>query len=195
MNTTHRNTHPISTWSNEAFRNGMPSLTPRETEVLRLVAEGRANKETASELGISLKTVEKHRGNLMDKLGIHNTAGLTRYAIGVGLITVFSLALGGSFLGCSTPSDDRYSSATKNEVAQNEKKFRFKGTVVHHRSDGGYYTLRSDSGFEYYPLNLDSSYRKSGMRVQVYGEGRGYALGGRMRAIQIFDIARISSLN
>ena len=61
-------------------------LTAREMEVLQLVAEGKANKETASELGISLKTVEKHRGHLMDKLDIHDTAGLTRYAISAGII-------------------------------------------------------------------------------------------------------------
>jgi len=61
-------------------------LTPREMEVLQLVAEGKANKETAEELGIGLKTVEKHREHLMQKLDIHNTAGLTRYAIGTGVI-------------------------------------------------------------------------------------------------------------
>ncbi|MES2981923.1 MAG: response regulator transcription factor [Verrucomicrobiota bacterium] len=61
-------------------------LTSREMEVLQLVAEGKANKETAAELKISIKTVEKHRGNLMDKLDIHDTAGLTRYAISGGII-------------------------------------------------------------------------------------------------------------
>ncbi len=61
-------------------------LTSREMEVLQLVAEGKANKETAAELRISIKTVEKHRGNLMDKLDIHDTAGLTRYAITSGII-------------------------------------------------------------------------------------------------------------
>ena len=61
-------------------------LTSREREVLQLVAEGKANKQTAAELGIGTKTVEKHRGNLMQKLGIHNTAGLTRYAICAGVI-------------------------------------------------------------------------------------------------------------
>jgi DNA-binding NarL/FixJ family response regulator len=65
-------------------RNG--HLSSREVEVLQLIAEGKANKETASELGISIKTVEKHRVNLMSKLGIHDTAGLTRYAIGAGII-------------------------------------------------------------------------------------------------------------
>jgi DNA-binding NarL/FixJ family response regulator len=61
-------------------------LTSREQEVLQLVAEGAANKQVAAELGISIKTVEKHRQQLMDKLGIHDTAGLTRYAISAGII-------------------------------------------------------------------------------------------------------------
>jgi DNA-binding NarL/FixJ family response regulator len=61
-------------------------LTTREAEVLQLVAEGSANKQVAAELGISIKTVEKHRQHLMDKLNIHDTAGLTRYAIATGVI-------------------------------------------------------------------------------------------------------------
>jgi DNA-binding NarL/FixJ family response regulator len=61
-------------------------LTSREMEVLQLIAEGKANKETAAELGIGLKTVEKHREHLMEKLDIHDTAGLTRYAISAGII-------------------------------------------------------------------------------------------------------------
>ncbi len=61
-------------------------LTSRELEVLQLIAEGKANKETAVELGIGVKTVEKHREHLMEKLDIHDTAGLTRYAIGAGII-------------------------------------------------------------------------------------------------------------
>jgi len=72
-------------------RDGLPKahstrLTPREAEVLQLVAEGSANKQVASALGISIKTVEKHRQHLMDKLNIHDTAGLTRYAISAGVI-------------------------------------------------------------------------------------------------------------
>jgi DNA-binding NarL/FixJ family response regulator len=66
------------------LRNGR--LTSREMEVLQLIAEGKANKETASELGISIKTVEKHREKVMSKLNIHDTAGLTRYAISAGII-------------------------------------------------------------------------------------------------------------
>jgi len=61
-------------------------LTSRESEVLQLIAEGKANKETAAELGISIKTVEKHRQSLMNKLDIHDTAGLTRHAIAAGII-------------------------------------------------------------------------------------------------------------
>ena len=61
-------------------------LTSRESEVLQLVAEGHANKQVAAELGISIKTVEKHRQHVMDKLNIHETAGLTRYAIAHGII-------------------------------------------------------------------------------------------------------------
>jgi len=64
----------------------MPLLSSRELEVLQLVAEGKANKETASDLCISIKTVEKHRASLMEKLDIHHTAGLTRYAIAAGII-------------------------------------------------------------------------------------------------------------
>ncbi len=61
-------------------------LTAREAEVLQLVAEGQANKQVAGTLGISIKTVEKHRQHLMDKLNIHDTAGLTRHAIATGVI-------------------------------------------------------------------------------------------------------------
>ena len=61
-------------------------LTSREMEVLQLIAEGKANKQTADELNISIKTVEKHRQSLMEKLAIHDTAGLTRYAIAAGVI-------------------------------------------------------------------------------------------------------------
>lgn len=72
-------------------RKGQPKatevrLTPRETEVLQLIAEGEANKQIAAELDISIKTVEKHRDHLMQKLDIHDTAGLTRYAIEEGII-------------------------------------------------------------------------------------------------------------
>lgn len=61
-------------------------LTTRETEVLQQVAEGAANKQVAAVLGLSVKTIEKHRQTLMNKLDIHETAGLTRYAIAQGII-------------------------------------------------------------------------------------------------------------
>jgi len=61
-------------------------LTSRQLEVLQLIAEGKANKQMAAELGIGLKTVEKHRQYVMRKLDIHDTAGLTRYAISAGII-------------------------------------------------------------------------------------------------------------
>ena len=63
-------------------------LTPREREIVQLIAEGRANKEIASELGISVKTVKNHRSNLMDKLDLHNTAEITQFAIRAGLIVL-----------------------------------------------------------------------------------------------------------
>ena len=62
------------------------ALTSRELEVLQLIAEGKANKQIARGLGISIKTVEKHRQHLMRKLDLHDTAGLTRYAIAAGII-------------------------------------------------------------------------------------------------------------
>lgn len=68
------------------LKGGAFNLTSREMEVLQLVAEGEANKQIASQLGISIKTVEKHREHLMRKLDIHETAGLTRYAIEIGVI-------------------------------------------------------------------------------------------------------------
>lgn len=76
----------------DALSGGQPSgkpserLTTREAEVLQLIAEGRANKQIAAELCISIKTVEKHRQQLMNKLGIHDVAGLTRHAIAKGII-------------------------------------------------------------------------------------------------------------
>lgn len=81
----------IARLKSPAGRTGEPGksaakLTSREMEVLQLIAEGKANKETAAELGIALKTVEKHRAHLMAKLDIHDTAGLTRYAISTGMV-------------------------------------------------------------------------------------------------------------
>jgi DNA-binding NarL/FixJ family response regulator len=61
-------------------------LTAREVEILQLIAEGQPNKQIAAELAISIKTVEKHRQHLMQKLHIHDTAGLTRHAMAAGII-------------------------------------------------------------------------------------------------------------
>ena len=76
----------------QAFLAGSTSpadpLTPREREVLQLVAEGRSTKEVAGILGVSVKTAETHRTRLMTKLDIHHTAGLVHYAIRRGLIRV-----------------------------------------------------------------------------------------------------------
>jgi DNA-binding NarL/FixJ family response regulator len=62
------------------------SLTPRQREVLQLVAEGRSNKEIAAILNVSVKTVDFHKAAIMDELGIRSTAELTRYAIEHGVI-------------------------------------------------------------------------------------------------------------
>lgn len=61
-------------------------LSSREMEVLQMIAEGKPNKQVADELGVSFKTVDKHRQHLMSKLDIHDVAGLTRYAISEGII-------------------------------------------------------------------------------------------------------------
>jgi DNA-binding NarL/FixJ family response regulator len=61
-------------------------LTPRERQVLQLIAEGKRTKEIAALLGVSVKTAESHRTRLMEKLNIHETAGLVRYALQRGLI-------------------------------------------------------------------------------------------------------------
>jgi DNA-binding NarL/FixJ family response regulator len=75
----------------QAFGDGQPlkrniELTSREAEVLQLLAEGLPNKQIAGELGISIKTVEKHRQQVMNKLNIHDVASLTRYAISKGVV-------------------------------------------------------------------------------------------------------------
>ena len=78
--------------SQEMFLNGGPirtkatTLTSRQTEILQLIAEGHANKQISAVLTISIKTVEKHRQELMNKLDIHNIASLTRYAVSVGVV-------------------------------------------------------------------------------------------------------------
>jgi DNA-binding NarL/FixJ family response regulator len=69
-------------------RDLLATLSPRQREVLRLIAEGRTTKQIAQLLEISVKTVETHRSQLMERLDIHDVAGLVRYAIIVGLIEV-----------------------------------------------------------------------------------------------------------
>jgi DNA-binding NarL/FixJ family response regulator len=61
-------------------------LTPREREVFHMVVEGRTSKEIAAKLGISTKTAENHRANVLDKLGARNTADVVRYAVRRGLL-------------------------------------------------------------------------------------------------------------
>ena len=69
-------------------RDLLATLSPRQREVLRLIAEGHTTKQIAQVLEISVKTVETHRAQLMERLGIYEVAGLVRYAIIVGLIEV-----------------------------------------------------------------------------------------------------------
>ena len=65
---------------------GLTVLTDREREVLQLIAEGLSSKEIAGQLGVSLKTVDSHRSNLMEKLDIHKVAGLVKFAVRAGLV-------------------------------------------------------------------------------------------------------------
>lgn len=68
---------------------GQYVLTPREREVIQLVAEGRTTKEIASALGLSVKTAETHRTNLMRKLDLHSVADLTLYAVRNGIVHIY----------------------------------------------------------------------------------------------------------
>jgi DNA-binding NarL/FixJ family response regulator len=69
-----------------AVRRRLRKLTPRQLEVLRLVAAGHTTREIARRLKLSAKTVESHRGELMKRLGIHDVVALVRYAVRVGLV-------------------------------------------------------------------------------------------------------------
>jgi DNA-binding NarL/FixJ family response regulator len=69
-------------------QSSLARLTPRQREVLQLVAEGHTTKEIAKVVGISVKSVEAHRSELMKELDIHNIASLTRYAIRMGVVTI-----------------------------------------------------------------------------------------------------------
>lgn len=73
-----------------AFKNGAnaaPVLTPRQTDILRQVAQGASSKEIARALNLSIKTIETHRAQIMERLSIRDVAGLVRYAVRSGLIT------------------------------------------------------------------------------------------------------------
>lgn len=72
--------------SEDAGASDYDRLTDREKQVLRLVAEGRANKEVAEELGISVKTAMSHREHLMQKLGLHSRTELVKFALRIGVI-------------------------------------------------------------------------------------------------------------
>jgi DNA-binding NarL/FixJ family response regulator len=63
-------------------------LTPRQREILQLIAEGQSSKQIAQSLNSSVKTIESHRASIMERLGIHNLPGLVRYAIRRGLVSV-----------------------------------------------------------------------------------------------------------
>lgn len=67
---------------------GLDQLTPRQREILQLIAEGKSTKEIAFLLNLSTKTIEAHRAQLMDRLDVHDVTGLVRYAMRVGLINV-----------------------------------------------------------------------------------------------------------
>ena len=71
----------------EKKHSGPAALTPREREVIKMIGEGYQNKEIAAMLNVAVKTVEKHRANIMDKLDLHNASGLTAYACQRGYVT------------------------------------------------------------------------------------------------------------
>ena len=66
----------------------LSSLTPRQREVLQLLAEGNTMQQIAQILGVSIKTVETHRAQLLERLDIHDLTGLVRYAIRAGIVTL-----------------------------------------------------------------------------------------------------------
>lgn len=77
---------PASIKSALAIRRPLQKLTTRQLEVLRLVAEGHRTRDIANRLGLSVKTVESHRGEIMKRLGMHDVVNLVHYSIRVGLI-------------------------------------------------------------------------------------------------------------
>jgi DNA-binding NarL/FixJ family response regulator len=82
--------HVLAAYLSRVGQGGVPAeptLTPRQREVLQLIAEGHGTKEIAARLSLSAKTVETHRAQLMERLGIHDVAGLVRYAIRSGIVS------------------------------------------------------------------------------------------------------------
>lgn len=77
----------VGSYVQRATDEATKGLTPRQFEILRMIAEGRSSKQIAFDLGVSVKTVDTHRAQLMDRLGIHDVAGLVRYAIRIRLIS------------------------------------------------------------------------------------------------------------
>jgi DNA-binding NarL/FixJ family response regulator len=77
-----------ASFESQHAQGGSGQLTPRERQVLALIASGQPNKQIADTLGLSIKTVEKHRQAAMDKLNLHDTASLTRYALSNGMLDV-----------------------------------------------------------------------------------------------------------
>ena len=75
---------------NEAASGPLTQLTPRQREVLQLIAEGKTTKQTAALLEVSVKTVETHRAQLMERLAIHDVPGLVRYAVRHGMVHIDS---------------------------------------------------------------------------------------------------------
>ena len=74
--------------SGSTERSQLARLTPRQREILQLLAEGSSSRKMARTLGVSIKTVESHRAQLMERLGIHDVAGLVRFAIRAGMVRI-----------------------------------------------------------------------------------------------------------
>ncbi len=85
-----KDTAPIPTDNLKPRQRATDNLTPRQREILQLIAKGKTTKEIADKLFISIKTVETHRGQIMERLNIHELASLVRYAIRIGLVDLNS---------------------------------------------------------------------------------------------------------
>lgn len=82
---THEVVQEVVAAGHDLGKSDLVVLSAREREVLQLLAEGRANKEIADQLAVSIKTVDRHRQNIMKKLGLHTVAELTKYAVKEGI--------------------------------------------------------------------------------------------------------------